>query len=222
MKGFVPALDLPTSAYHLAAQIPTQWLSNLSPPIPVPSVELALRKVTWRALLGKKLQQFRDEFSSSDEIIPHINLTPGRQLPWSRLPSARSQNFDTNEIGTGATPELRKLGRLKDGAYKDWATFLEVARKKMGMDFGSVTENAVTERDAGLERLLEVVHTLRCILGPVIETAFVLDRMAWIHEDLGKQGRADIRAAAVNLFDQATGSGRNIAIVMAPLLPPIS
>ncbi len=221
LKSRVPTLNLPTSAYHLAAQIPTQWLSKTSPPTPTPSVELALRKVTWRALLGKRLQQLQDEFESS-ESKPGVALAPGRQLPWSRLPPTNSQNINLSEIGTGATPELHRLGRLRDSAYKDWVTFLDIAGKKMGVDFSSATQDVNTGRDLELKRFLEVVHVLRCILGPVVETAFVLDRMAWIDENLEKKGHTHLQTAALNLFDQATGSGRNIAIVIAPLIPSMS
>lgn len=43
---------LPISTYHLAAQVPSQCSD---PPTPHPSVVLAVRKVTWRPLLGKAL-----------------------------------------------------------------------------------------------------------------------------------------------------------------------
>lgn len=214
-------MDLPTSAYHLAAQIPTQWLSKLSPPTPVPSVELALRKVTWRALLGKKLRHMPNDSTSPDTQL-HLSLAPGRQLPWSRLPVAKTQNFIMDEVGTGATPEMRRLGRLRDTAYQTWETFLDVAGKRMGVDFSATGEETDTIRELALERSLEVVHTLRCLLGPVVETAIILDRMAWIADNLRAKGRADVQTSLVNLFDQATGSGRNTAIVIAPLIPPIS
>ncbi|KAF9454770.1 hypothetical protein P691DRAFT_754327 [Macrolepiota fuliginosa MF-IS2] len=220
MRSF-STIDLPTSAYHLAAQIPTQWLSSLSPPTPIPSVELALRKVTWRALLGQKLRRTQNDVVSSDNDF-HLNLAPGRQLPWSRLPVAKTQNFDINEVGTGATPEMRRLGRLRDAAYKDWETFLGVAGKKMGVDFSTTGEGTGAGRDVVLEKFLEIVHTLRCLLGPVVETTIVLDRVGWINENLRLKGYADVQASIVNLFDQATGSGRNIAIVIAPSIPSMS
>ncbi|KAF5360877.1 hypothetical protein D9756_004784 [Leucocoprinus leucothites] len=218
MKSLSPPIDLPTSAYHLAAQIPLTWLAGHSPPVPAPSVELALRKVTWRALLGKKIRQLQ-----SADTIPdmNINLNPGRQLPWSRLPAAKTQNFDLNEAGTGATPEMRRLGRLRDTAYNNWGTFIDVAGKKMGVYLGHTSNDLGAERDVGLERLLEVVHTLRCLVGPVVESAIVLDRMVWIEETLRSEGCTDVQAQLVNLFDQAAGSGRNIAIVIAPSIPSI-
>lgn len=211
-------MDLPTSAYHLAAQIPTQWLTKLSPPSAAISVELALRKVTWRALLEKKLRRLKDMSANTNKVV-EVNLAPGRLLPWSRLPAAKTQNYDPDEVGTGATPEMRRLGRLRDTAYDDWTTFLGMAGKKMGVDFGSVTGN--TERDSGLERFLEVVHTLRCLIGPLVESAIILDRMVWIDEMFCAEGRGGMNAKVVNLFDQAVGSGRNTAIVIAPSIPPI-
>ncbi|KXN88186.1 Protein RRNAD1, partial [Leucoagaricus sp. SymC.cos] len=221
MQSLSPLIDIPTSAYHLAAQIPTQWLTSLSPPSPSPSVEMALRKVTWRALLGRKLQRLQGHSTSAlSATVVNINLTPGRQLPWSRLPVVKVQNFDQEEVGTGATPAMRRLGRLRDHAYQDWDTFLDVAGKKMGVKFANDAEGQ--ERDAHMERLLEVVHTLRCLIGPVVESAIILDRLAWIEENLGSDAHREMRAEIVNLFDQATGSGRNIAIVIAPSIPSLS
>lgn len=168
---------------------------------------------TWRALLGKKLRQ------NIDHPPIEINLTPGRQLPWSRLPTAKVHNFELNEEGTGATPEMRRLGRLKDTAYTDWETFVDVAGKKMGIDFGEVE---VVERDMRMERLLECFHTLRCLVGTVVESAIILDRLVWVDELVKSEGRSDLRTSVVNLFDQATGSGRNVAIVVAPKVPSLT
>jgi hypothetical protein len=94
-------------------------------------------------------------------------------------------------------------------------SFLEAAGKKMGANF---VEMGVVDRDQGLERFLEVVHTLRCLLGPAVETTILLDRLLWIYEKLENNG-SHMRVSLVNLFDQATGSGRNVAIVVAPSIP---
>lgn len=147
-----------------------------------------------------------------------IHLAPGRQLPWSRLPATKTEKFNLNEEGTGATPEMRRLGRLSDTAYKDWETFIDVAGKKMGVDFGCVADRE--ERDLGMERSLEVFHTLRCLVGPVVESTIILDRLQWVAETLRAEGREELQVSMVNLFDQSTGSGRNVAIVMAPKIPP--
>ena len=89
----------------------------------------------------------------------------------------------------------------------------------MGMDFSLGIDDIEAERDVELERFLEVVHTLRCLVGPAVESAIILDRMVWLDENLRSEGRSDFRSAIVNLFDQSTGSGRNIAIVVAPSIP---
>jgi hypothetical protein len=86
-----------------------------------------------------------------------------------------------------------------------------------------------------LERRLEVLHVLRCILGPVVESWIVLDRTKWVNEELTKLGTSDpeagnrkdfgsnkeakrwegMRVDIINLFSQATGSGRNMGIVVS-------
>ena len=221
MSSLSPSIDLPASAYHLAAQIPMQWLIGDSPLAVAPPVELALRKVTWRALLGKKIRNLKGVSIANDiaSKSSHIIITPGRQLPWSRLPELKTRGCDLlDEVGTGATNEMRKLGKLKDTAYQDWETFIDLAGKKMVVDFSSDISELENERDVGLERFLEVVHALRCLIGPIVESAIVLDRKLWIDEMCFKE-RKDVKAEIVNLFDQATGSGRNIAIVIAPSMP---
>ena len=64
---------------------------------------------------------------------------------------------------------------------------------------------------------LEVLHVLRCLLGPLVESLIVLDRLSWLREMLEDDNSDSLfDADIVNLFDQATGSGRNIAIVVTP------
>jgi len=47
----------------------------------------------------------------------------------------------------------------------------------------------------------------------VIETLILLDRQQWLKEELEGM-KMDVQL--VNLFDQASGSGRNVAIVITP------
>jgi hypothetical protein len=58
------------------------------------------------------------------------------------------------------------------------------------------------------------------------QSTIILDRLLWIRESLAAIARAEldvqshlylhIHARTVNLFDQATGSGRNVALVVSP------
>jgi hypothetical protein len=71
-----------------------------------------------------------------------------------------------------------------------------------------------------LESALSVLHVLRCIMGPLIETLILLDRYEWIREELNGSGVSQesntMDVDLINLFDQATGSGRNVAIIIQP------
>ena len=110
--------------------------------------------------------------------------------------------------------QSRRLGKLHGSAYADFSTFLRVAEVRSGLGLAHLASTTSKDHDA-LSRRLEVLHTLRCILGPAIESLIVIDRMLWIREKLGGSSDPfDVRA--VNLFDQGMGSGRNIAIVVAP------
>ncbi|KAL6300093.1 methyltransferase domain-containing protein [Sparassis latifolia] len=110
--------------------------------------------------------------------------------------------------GAGAGP--RRLGRLNNSVYVDWSIFLAQASSKLGVDLAE-SEG----RDMAIESRMEVFHVLRCILGPVVESLILLDRQQYLKEKL-QDTEMDVRL--VNLFDQASGSGRNVAIVIAPRL----
>ncbi|KAJ7505565.1 methyltransferase domain-containing protein [Mycena galericulata] len=191
-----PPISLPTSAYHMAAQIPVQWFRT---PESRADATLALRKVVWRALIGARFAKAALAADTNDEGGP----------------------LD----GTGDRPVMRRLGRLNNTVYVDWRTFAGVAGERLGVDFGADDELDAGERALGSE--LEVLHVLRCIVGTLVESVIIMDRAEWVREQLeldedrrgAGTGVREMRVEVVNLFDQATGSGRNVALVVAPLQP---
>ncbi|TFK48632.1 hypothetical protein OE88DRAFT_1614951, partial [Heliocybe sulcata] len=147
------------------------------------AAELAMNKVVWRALLGR----------------------------WVGLTSRAREGAGVKPPSDTAEPRARvRLGKLGKAAYADWATFLRVASERTGVAFPGA---ASRDPDLALRRRLEVVYVMRCLLGPVVESLVLLDRMVWVQEGLGGGG---MEVGLVNLFDQGTGSGRNVAIVIAP------
>lgn len=190
------------AACHLAAQVPTQWLRNDDAKR---GTELALRKVVYRALLQPLLQGV----STQSHTIPDYS---------SERPI---------QPGLGETVENRRLGKLNDNAYQDWPTFLERATDKLGINLAAINAslpNWFTLEAARLkmESGLFVLQTLRCILGPLIETLILFDRRDWLQQELTEMngcGRK-VEVEIVNLFDQSTGSGRNVALVVKPATIP--
>ncbi|KAJ7164712.1 methyltransferase domain-containing protein [Mycena crocata] len=178
-----PPISLPSSAYHMAAQIPTQWFRTTESRT---DATLALRKVVWRAIIGAR---FAKTLLQTDE-------------------------GDVKLDGTGDRPVMRRLGRLNNTVYADWKTFAGESGKRIGVDFGP--DNELDAEEQRLISQLEVLHVLRCIIGPLVESLIIRDREQWIQEQLSERGD-DMQIEVVNLFDQATGSGRNIALVVAPL-----
>ncbi|KAG6903286.1 hypothetical protein C0995_000181 [Termitomyces sp. Mi166 len=150
------------------------------------SAELATRKVVWRALLGRIYA------------------------------SSHSPNDTSPDKDTGSTPTMRRLGRLPDSAYASWPTFLRIASQRIGVDLAGPDPPPEPPNPA-LQRRLESLHVLRCLLGPVIESYIILDRVEWLKEQVRKsEVLKGYAVEAVNLFDQATGSGRNVALVLRP------
>ncbi|KAI0629890.1 hypothetical protein C8Q77DRAFT_1234510 [Trametes polyzona] len=107
------------------------------------------------------------------------------------------------------TTTPKRLGRLNDAAYADWPTFAARVQAKLGLPDGEPLARA----DPALERRIEVFHVLRCIAGPVIESLLLLDRATWAQEMLKD---TNMSVELVNLFDQASGSGRNVALIIRP------
>ena len=151
------------------------------------------------------------------EILPATSVSPS-------TPNAAASEINPS---TGHTEELIRLGRLNDRCYASWSTFLQTVEQKLSVKF---PEEVFHEESKGLEddnanstleRKLEVLHTMRCLLGPVIESAILRDRVQWLMEALtsGTDAQKNAEVKLVNLFDQATGSGRNVAIVIAPKVP---
>lgn len=233
-----PRPTLPIAALHLATQVPTHWFRTERAGV---RACLAVRKVVYRALLQPVIQlaaQCGKESTDNEEIMSRENV---QEL--------------TARLGLGETLENRRLGKLNDASYMDWSTFLVSATTKLGINVHDLArrdsegpgpgdelppwilnhghdsggEEGVCER-LRMESLLEVVHVLRCILGPLIESLILLDRYEWLREKLGAVGRSPpvndegweqrqngaMAVEMVNLFDQATGSGRNVALVVSP------
>jgi hypothetical protein len=189
----------------------------------------------------------------SKEKVKNTNRSATVPARWLRLSEVRERDAqppstldpENEESDVGATPSLPRLGKLRDAAYTDWNTFLHTAEGRMRVKFPKDefdpddTENShqdhppadresntrKTEREI-LERTLEVLHVLRCLVGPVVESTILRDRVEWVREELGSGSELSTnsnsnkpRVELVNLFDQAKGSGRNVAIVIANRLP---
>jgi len=182
-----PAMTFTPNHLHLAAQMPGQWLRTQAT---LDAAKLAVRKVVWRALLQSILE--KHDASSVQTSAPN-----------------RDADLDETAIINGETPALRRLGRLNDSAYADWETFVGRAQDRLGIRL----DPALCAKDPSTESQLEVFQVMRCILGPVVESLILLDREEWLRDEL--QG-TDMDVQLVNLFDQASGSARNVAIVITP------
>lgn len=145
----------------------------------------------------------------------------------SRLEAELEWNGFGTEVGE------RKVGRIPDS--RDWREYRRKAIERMtqrdGPDatlptpcrFGSDEDEDEGDSDDWREGLflLRTWWTIRSWLGPPLESLVVLDRYLLLCEGLyparaeaqvdgGKQRQVEM----VNIFDQATGSLRNIALVV--------
>ena len=115
----------------------------------------------------------------------------------------------------------RRLGKLNDKYYENFEMFLGSAGKKMEVDLTDrlsklLHKDPRTLENTDIARRIEVLQALRCILGPPIESLIILDRILWLWENMSND--QDVGSAMhlelLNVFDQATDSGRNIVIVV--------
>ncbi|KAJ8463255.1 hypothetical protein ONZ45_g17646 [Pleurotus djamor] len=209
----MPTSLLSPSAYHLATHVPSHWFDTMKSS---EAVALSVRKVVWRALLGRALESV--DVTDTNQQSPDVNAIPSTSMKFNQVLvgngtiTQRKPAMGDENGGMGSNPLMRRLGRLPDSAYQDWATFIEKANQKLGVTL-DVTTRPCSAFEEPTETQLETLYILRCLLGPVIETLLVRDRIEWIQEELATDvGHANIHA--VNLFDQSSGSGRNVALVI--------
>ena len=187
----VVPLKLTRQHLQLACQCPCQWtLSDAS----WNDSRLSRRKVVYRALLGRLLSQKTPRSSRGVDGIVMDENGEGEGL---------------NVLGG------KKLGRLNSSAYASWATFLQQTSFRLGLSDITDPESHPESRRRPLDehRLpsrLACLHTMRCLLGPVIESLLIIDRVLYLIDHLDPKW--NIRA--INLFDLASESARNVALVV--------
>lgn len=104
----------------------------------------------------------------------------------------------------------KQVGRFNDGAYASWDEYLRRASGRLEIPHEELLALAGKDGDdVELVKRLELLHVLRCMMGPVIESLLVIDRWLYLREELDD----DVEVRMINLFDQRTGSARNIALV---------
>ena len=170
----------------------------------------------------------------AEKPLPPVLNSKSASVParWPRRPeswnvqdpsssSTSSPNPTEDPNCTGETPTLLRLGRLNDSAYTNgWPAFLHTVEERLGVKIPSDTFDLLERESDALVRNLEVLHVMRCLLGPLVETVILKDRLEWVKEELRMSDEENrLSVELVNLFDQSTGSARNVAIVIAPTIP---
>ena len=174
-----------------------------------------MRKVAFRALLEAYLPPTRNTDIVNE---PTTDATDGTE---------RKEQIEVPK---------KRLGRLPDSAYASFSHFLSRASERMGVGIDLATSpfrdriqafEGISPHESfqleGVERQLEVLHVLRCIIGPCVESLILMDRVQWLQEGLQEglqkdatevEARWDVQL--VGLFDQAAGSARNFALAVTP------
>jgi hypothetical protein len=106
----------------------------------------------------------------------------------------------------------QRVGRVRSKKQAEtWQSFRRAALTRL-RDFENVRELDVDEDEwEVMAWKVAEFWTLRSLLGPVIESLVILDRYLFLVEQLEGTGRA---VEWVNLFEQASGSLRNVALVV--------
>ncbi|KAI0350340.1 hypothetical protein OH77DRAFT_1463847 [Trametes cingulata] len=191
MRSSRSTLTLTPNHLQLAAQVPSQWTRSEET---LRNARLALRKIVWRALI--------------QDVIDTNSIASASKSAAERSRGGRQHSEAPEERMRSEDRRHKRLGRLNDAAYVDWDTFARRVAEKIEVD-----EERLSRADRKAERRIEVFHVLRCIIGPVVESVLVLDRAIWAQEELQDMS---LNVELVNLFDQASGSGRNVALVIRP------
>lgn len=156
----------------------------------------------------------RDHLRLTPQSPPTWHLTPASTaaLHASLLKLAHRARLEAELACAGLADGRssdKRVGRLP--AFATWEGYRAAALAK----FGAGREVPALELEGGEggweEAMwrLGVFWTVRSWVGPVAETLLVVDRWAFLAE--GLEGR---RVEAVNVFEQGTGSLRNLALVV--------
>ncbi|EIM86094.1 uncharacterized protein STEHIDRAFT_157609 [Stereum hirsutum FP-91666 SS1] len=166
-----PSLSLTLTPSHLqlAAQTPSHWFDT---PTSKTTTELSIRKVVFRALLERFL--------------------PVRDRDHSTAPETQRYSSDATRPRAEAWREegkekAKRLGRLPDSAYASLEIFLARACQKFDLDLEGVMSSDLLSDSKELQKWitrLEILHVLRCLAGPAIESMVVRDRLCWLRESL--------------------------------------
>ncbi|KZS86949.1 hypothetical protein SISNIDRAFT_394024, partial [Sistotremastrum niveocremeum HHB9708] len=125
----------------------------------------------------------------------------------------------SEDAGIGLEPSSgdwvppRSIGRLPDRVYVDFPTYISRIWTERVL-----SSRATPQEESTLLRRLEILHLLRCFLGPLVESLLVTDRFVALQETLENMvaGWGEKRTKLINVFDQATGSARNLALLVEP------
>jgi len=154
----------------------------------------------------------RDHLRLTPQSPPTWHLSPASTAAWKaslvKLAHRARLEAELSLIGEGdGRSSEKRVGRLPSfaGGY-------EAYRGAALAKFGAAGECPMLALGVGWEEALwrlEVFWTIRSWVGPVAESLLVLDRWAFLIE--GLPGR---QVEAVNVFEQSTGSLRNLALVV--------
>lgn len=124
---------------------------------------------------------------------------------------------ELSHAGLGSQGE-RRVGRVGE-CRGGWSEYRKRALARYGE--GEVEELEFEGGEEGWAEALwklQIFWTLRSLLGPLLEGMLVLDRWVYLVEGLARagewQGEGGRTVELVSLFDQRTGSLRNLAMVV--------
>lgn len=206
----------------------------------------------FRALLGRVVS----------ELLP--NTTPPDDRPSNDAADQDRQaedllNEERSVTGLATLAGL-KLGRLNSKDYVDWDTFLRTALTKLStsnpssflsnLDLEEVCRAYSSQKEeavpTNLTARLACLHVIRGMVGPLIESLIIADRVLYIAEALEQTGtscssslsspsslveqteagsgivksESEVLAwkvSAANIFELESGSARNVALVVQPV-----
>jgi hypothetical protein len=158
-------------------------------------------------------------FDTSDSLSSATALSI-RKVTYRALLSRRLDPSVRAETGPSDLREVhwaqKRVGRLASSAYRDFNSYLALAAKRLQVGEAMLdTKTRMQPDESDLQSNLEALYVLRCFIGPVIESYIALDRLLYLQEYL-QESNSKRSVYLCNLFDQGTGSLRNLALVWEP------
>ena len=175
-----------------------------------------------QSLIQKSIDQNKwdwnyDSFSISVHSLSHWTTVPENYWQKARFPMLkllyRSRLAQClRNVGRPHFSENR-LGKLRDGVYTSWNSYLEAASQRLKLNFDDLDDHNENEQYwKTVDFRMKVFWTSKARIGDIYETIILIDRYLHLIEQTKSEPHTDV--SLLPIFDIEMGSSRNMILTV--------